>query len=113
MRGWLACLAIVAAAGAAADIAGWDFSDTRGWDAPVEAVLARYGFDGFRIQGLGGGSAHNRWPGKVPGTNVTETMSAYEPLMAKFLKAFESHFREKLAREIERQIGLIYPVRDK
>ena len=71
--------------------------DWSGWDGPVEAALAKYGFDGIRILGLGlgGGSAHSRWPGQVPGTNVTETMSAYEPLMAKFLKAFEGHFREK------------------
>ena len=67
------------------------------WDAAMEDARKRYGFTDFRISslGLGGGNEAGSYPGSVPGLGMKSTHPDYEKHIAKYLKAVESHFREK------------------
>ena len=67
------------------------------WDAAMEAAFARYGFTGFRITpvGVGGGGEAASFPGVVPGLGMKSDHPDYERHEAKYLKAIESHLREK------------------
>ena len=67
------------------------------WDAAMEEARSRYGFTDFRISslGLGGGNEAGSYPGSVPGLGMKSTHPDYEKHIAKYLKAVESHFREK------------------
>ena len=67
------------------------------WDAAMEKSRAKYGFTDFRISslGLGGGNEASSYPGSVPGLDMKSSHPDYEKHIAKYLKAVESHLREK------------------
>ena len=67
------------------------------WDAAMEDARNRYGFTDFRISslGLGGGNEAGSFQGSVPGLGMKSSHPDYEKHIAKYLKAVETHFREK------------------
>ena len=67
------------------------------WDAAMEDARRRYGFTDFRISslGIGGGNEAEGYPGSVPGLGVKSDHPDYERYEAKYLKAVESHLKEK------------------
>lgn len=68
------------------------------WDAAMEDARSKYGFTDFQIPGplgLGGGNEAESYPGIVPGLGLKSDHPDYEKFEAKYLKAIESHLKEK------------------